>query len=153
MTKSKCKAIMTFGDDFGDNSCTFRCELEDGHDGSHRESGSMYNEFPYTVAWTEDMRTKCEVCAARMEEQDEHMCEVCYKTICPTCATVKNGDRYAARCEQHKSTKIEEGLFVCLKGCWRGPFEEAAQHPVADGDRGLFCPQCGAGATPDEADK
>ena len=54
---SKCKAIMEFGDDFGDNTCTFHCELEEGHEGLHQETGKMSGEqFPYTVTWDRDMR-------------------------------------------------------------------------------------------------
>ena len=53
---SKCKAIVEFGDDYGDNSCTFHCELEEGHEGLHTETGSMYDKFPYTVTWESDMR-------------------------------------------------------------------------------------------------
>jgi hypothetical protein len=155
---NKCQAIMIFGDDHGDNECTFRCELEEDHKGSHRESGSMRSTFPYTLQWNEDMREQCDVCGARMMEKDEYLCDVCHQTLCPTCAVIKSDNEYGAqleaRCATHKDTKIEEGLFVCLKGCWRGTFEEAAQHPVDDlpnpEDHGLFCPKCGAGVTPDE---
>lgn len=33
----KCNDILTLGDDYGDNECTFLCMLEAGHDGPHRD--------------------------------------------------------------------------------------------------------------------
>ena len=35
---NKCRAIASIGDDLGDNSCTFRCQLESGHSGQHSET-------------------------------------------------------------------------------------------------------------------
>lgn len=52
--KKRCKATIKFGDDFGDNSCTFHCQLEAGHEGSHKEAGDMgYGvlPMPYTLTW------------------------------------------------------------------------------------------------------
>jgi len=46
----KCKATIEFGDDFGDNTCTFHCELEKGHKGLHKETGTQYG-VPYTLTW------------------------------------------------------------------------------------------------------
>jgi hypothetical protein len=49
-----CKATIKFGDDYGDNDCTFHCQLEEGHDGPHQEIGEMGYEkcpMPYTMAW------------------------------------------------------------------------------------------------------
>jgi len=50
----KCNATIEFGDDYGDNHCTFHCQLEDGHEGPHQEIGDMGNDkyrMPYTLAW------------------------------------------------------------------------------------------------------
>ena len=50
----KCRAIIKFGDDFGDNSSTFHCRLRYGHDGPHEEIGDMgYGivKHPYTLTW------------------------------------------------------------------------------------------------------
>lgn len=33
----ECNARLVIGDDYGDNSCTFRCTLPEGHDGEHQE--------------------------------------------------------------------------------------------------------------------
>jgi hypothetical protein len=50
-----CKATIKFGDDFGDNSCTFYCQLPHGHDGRHQESGDMgfdgMYSLPYLLQW------------------------------------------------------------------------------------------------------
>ena len=56
MTGNVCGATIEFGDDFGDNSSTFRCGKPLQHEGDHCESGSMYDKNPYTLAWTVDDR-------------------------------------------------------------------------------------------------
>lgn len=33
----KCKAELHIADDYGDNHATMRCQLDEGHDGSHAE--------------------------------------------------------------------------------------------------------------------
>lgn len=50
-----CNASIAFGDDYGDNSCTFHCQLEEGHTekpgGSpHKEGGELYGQG-YIVVW------------------------------------------------------------------------------------------------------
>lgn len=54
----KCKAAVVFGDDHGDNSCTFHCGLDESHEGDHKEVGSMYESWPYELTWKGDMREK-----------------------------------------------------------------------------------------------
>lgn len=49
-TKKKCKSTMEFGDDHGDNSTTFHCQLEKGHKGKHKEEGDIDGK-PYTLEW------------------------------------------------------------------------------------------------------
>lgn len=54
MKSKKCKATIEFGDDHGDNSTTFHCQLKDGHTGKHQEVGDMGDEklsIPYTIMW------------------------------------------------------------------------------------------------------
>lgn len=50
-----CNATIRFGDDYGDNSTTFHCQLEDNHAGKHVEHGNMgdddKNPIPYTLEW------------------------------------------------------------------------------------------------------
>lgn len=45
-----CKANIVFGDDNGDNDCTFNCELEEGHKHDHKESGTMDGK-KYILTW------------------------------------------------------------------------------------------------------
>jgi len=51
-----CNAVMPFGDDHGDNSCTFRCMLNKDHEGKHREWGNLYGKYPYSLEWEGDYR-------------------------------------------------------------------------------------------------
>lgn len=52
----KCKSIMIFGDDFGDNRCTFHCEKPAGHKSVHREAGKMYGRYSYRLTWQKGMK-------------------------------------------------------------------------------------------------
>jgi len=59
MSPRTCRARLEFGDDYGDNTCTFKCQRESGHAGDHRESGAQTGftaggyayEIPYSVIW------------------------------------------------------------------------------------------------------
>lgn len=44
--EGKCNARLELGDDYGDNSCTFLCELNPDHQGRHKESCSRF-----TMEW------------------------------------------------------------------------------------------------------
>lgn len=46
-----CKAVLIFGDDYGDNECTFHCQLEEGHGGAHMETGDQ-DEKDYVMVWS-----------------------------------------------------------------------------------------------------
>ena len=62
---TKCGNVMIFGDDYGDNNCTFHCDLEKGHDGKHSETGVIRKKFPYTLTWEGDLvmlHAKCPKC-------------------------------------------------------------------------------------------
>jgi len=51
---SRCDATIAFGDDHGDNSTIFHCQLPAGHDGEHQEDSHMgYDNYrlPYTLRW------------------------------------------------------------------------------------------------------
>jgi len=54
---TKCSAIIQFGDDYGDNHCTFHCQLDEGHSDEHLEIGNMYG-VPYRLEWVGDMTEK-----------------------------------------------------------------------------------------------
>ena len=47
---------MAFGDDFGDNSTTFHCQLKKGHKGKHKEKGKLYNKYPYCITWEKTLK-------------------------------------------------------------------------------------------------
>ncbi len=54
-----CVETIEFGDDNGDGTCTFKCELKKGHRGRHLEKGDMgYEVFsmPYTLRWSGSQR-------------------------------------------------------------------------------------------------
>lgn len=55
MTKlhSACKAVLSVGDDYGDNISTFHCQLPEGHDGQHREDWSTgkKSSVSCTILW------------------------------------------------------------------------------------------------------
>lgn len=53
--ESKCKAIIIFADDYGDNECTFHCELKEGHEGNHKESGKVYGN-KYILIWESEQK-------------------------------------------------------------------------------------------------
>ena len=61
--KKKCKALIIFGDDYGDNTCTFHCQLPEGHEGPHQEKGEMYGKYPYCLMWEKAM----------LEEEDKFL--------------------------------------------------------------------------------
>ena len=49
----KCKARLVLGDDYGDNSVTFRCQMMNGHSGAHVE------EFNHvTMLWTKEAQCR-----------------------------------------------------------------------------------------------
>ena len=48
---TRCKAIIEFADDYGDNHSTFHCQLEEGHKGNHSEKGVMRGYMPYALSW------------------------------------------------------------------------------------------------------
>ena len=48
--ENKCNATIDFADDFGDNPCTFHCNLPLNHKGRHRETGDMYGK-KYKLEW------------------------------------------------------------------------------------------------------
>ena len=52
MEKQICNATIEFGDDFGDNSTTFHCNLPYGHSGEHKEIGNMYGK-KYELKWVD----------------------------------------------------------------------------------------------------
>ena len=56
--KEKCNSNIEFGDDFGDNSTTFHCQLEKGHQGKHKEQGNLYDQQEYVLEWEDKVKQK-----------------------------------------------------------------------------------------------
>ncbi|OHD18664.1 MAG: hypothetical protein A2Y38_19525 [Spirochaetes bacterium GWB1_59_5] len=100
-----CGAILSLGDDHGDNSCTFRCQLPPGHEGFHSEQFEHKQpepnpEFPIQdrhrepgrvqVTWEFDQRTTCP--HHGLQPTDE--CKPCWEAMmaweaerdCPECS-------------------------------------------------------------------
>jgi len=48
--KGQCRSSIEFGDNFGDNTTTFYCQLPPKHDGDHVEKGSLYGTN-FEVIW------------------------------------------------------------------------------------------------------
>ena len=47
-----CKKTIVFGDDEGDNCCTFHCQKNDRHSGEHIEKGVQYGK-KYILKWSD----------------------------------------------------------------------------------------------------
>lgn len=61
--EGKCNARLFVADDYGDNHCTFTCQLEPDHSGPHREAFSRTYQTAerkigseISVTWQEDER-------------------------------------------------------------------------------------------------
>lgn len=50
-----CNAELHIADDFGDNHATMKCQLEEGHNGKHREEFERGGK-PVVVEWEVDER-------------------------------------------------------------------------------------------------
>lgn len=49
---TECKSTIVLGDDYGDNDCTFHCQLEVGHGGMHVETGRIGLK-KYSIVWSD----------------------------------------------------------------------------------------------------
>lgn len=52
-----CKQVLSLGDDFGDNSTTFHCELDAGHVGPCQEEGCNSGRM-YVITWRDTRSRK-----------------------------------------------------------------------------------------------
>ncbi len=50
-----CEAELHIGDDFGDNHATIKCQLPEGHDGTHKEEFQR-NGTPVVITFECDER-------------------------------------------------------------------------------------------------
>jgi len=97
---NRCKAKIRFGDDYGDNSSTFHCQLEEGHTEEHSEKGDMGDtdcHIPYRLVWLGDMgdekhsdcscstcpheldlnNNPCPVSTGELQSCDQFKCKIC----------------------------------------------------------------------------
>ena len=81
-----CKAVLFIGDSFGDNEATMKCQLEEGHEGSHQESFKRSSGNEVVITWTEDETPappKCAICKDTggiwSDEEERYADCVCYK--------------------------------------------------------------------------
>lgn len=57
----KCRSILSFGDDFGDNCCTMRCQLPSKHENpQHMEIGNLYGK-EYLVSWQKTGKVRAKI--------------------------------------------------------------------------------------------
>ena len=53
--EGECNARLFLADDYGDNPCTFRCQLSSNHVGPHEETFER-GEKPVKITWEVDER-------------------------------------------------------------------------------------------------
>lgn len=81
----RCNARLFIGDNYGDNHATFRCQLDPGHDGPHREEYNAHRGGQIVVTWERDERAHCDHeherstsdCPLDAEEHDATTCPIC----------------------------------------------------------------------------
>lgn len=56
MDKQTCNAIIEFGDDYGDNTTTFHCNLPWGHKWQHQETGISPMGQVYKLTWYDNVK-------------------------------------------------------------------------------------------------
>lgn len=72
--EDQCNARLYVGDDYGDNHCTFRCQLAPGHDGVHREEYRASRGGQVVVTWEKDERERCDHCGQWTHDHDNEKC-------------------------------------------------------------------------------
>lgn len=55
----ECNARLFLGDDYGDNTCTVRCNLPADHEGLHTENHRRHG-YLVKITWEKDERHNCE---------------------------------------------------------------------------------------------
>ena len=54
--EGECNAWLVLSDDYGDNECSFRCNLPDGHHGMHENSFARHHGGEVVMSWRKDER-------------------------------------------------------------------------------------------------
>lgn len=82
----ECNARLYVGDDYGDNTSTFRCGQEPGHAGPHRETFVRDREDEagrVVVEWDRDESAVCTRCGKRKPKEEMRDGVCCF--VCPAC--------------------------------------------------------------------
>jgi hypothetical protein len=79
--EGQCNAWLIVSDDYGDNDCTFRCNLDSGHSGDHLEEFKMTGKDgeedprPVKVSWAWDDKPEYEATMARILKDENEIME------------------------------------------------------------------------------
>lgn len=87
---SRCNARLYLADDYGDNTCTFCCQLDEGHGGKHNAAFNMGMNAETSnlveVTWEQDMRCYHEFVECehewKVDGEGWWRCEKCYWLTC-----------------------------------------------------------------------
>jgi predicted nucleic acid-binding Zn ribbon protein len=71
--QAQCGARLFLGDDYGDNTCTHRCQMVEGHEGKHTEIFPRSAGGFVRVEWDADEREPCLVCK-KIVDRDRSTC-------------------------------------------------------------------------------
>lgn len=112
----QCNARLFLGDDHGDNSCTFRCQLPPEHKGQHREKFKrQYSSGGrVSITWAKDERVICE--HHGIQPSDD--CDLCSEA--PVRCS-KHGLQTSTMCFQCSENRFEcpdHGLSNNNYCCW-----------------------------------
>jgi hypothetical protein len=88
--EGECNARLYLGDDHGDNDVTFRCRLEPGHPGVHRETfgGAPGGNNLVVVEWQRDQSAVCPRCGKRSPAEQLQDGTCCF--TCPGCGETRS---------------------------------------------------------------
>ncbi|MBD3261332.1 MAG: hypothetical protein GF334_06540, partial [Candidatus Altiarchaeales archaeon] len=84
--EGQCNAWLSIADDYGDNSATVRCQLDEGHEGLHEEKYKCSEGGSVRIIWEKDHSVVCEIHGRQIrykvppenpEEEIEPECDCC----------------------------------------------------------------------------
>jgi len=84
--EGECNARLYLGDNYGDGTCTIRCQQDLGHEGKHRETFEREGE-PVEITWVVDESAVCTLCEKRDQAHMLTDGKCCFK--CTKCGGFK----------------------------------------------------------------
>lgn len=101
----QCNARLFLGDNYGDGTCTIRCQLLLNHEGFHQE---ITGEDPVIITWKHDQREVSLICV--IAETDPNKIENIYELVCPYgyIWNTENLPRVEIRCKLTNVDKISQ---------------------------------------------